>query len=294
MMEQFKIFSDDDYQIIQGDCLSYLKQGLIKNVHLTFLDPPFNQGKKYRFFNDNLHPKIYWNWLKEIISYIYDATVEGGALYFMQREKNVGWMMKILEETGWTYQNLIIWKKLTSAIPSDIRFNKQYQVIIFATKGKKPRVFNKLRIDYPLQPWQKYKRQNGIYITDVWDDIRELTSGYFAGDEALRDKKGARIHTQQTPVALLLRIILSSTLPNDLVFDPFAGTGTTLVVAHQLKRKSIGIEIDPSYVEVIKKRLANIRKADNILRYRNYYRFTERLDEIWPLPSEKAKLETFF
>jgi len=272
-------------EIIQGDCLEYLKQGVIRNVHLTFLDPPYNQGKDYRYFNDEQQPEVYWGWLRKIVGYIFKATVKGGAIYFMQREKNVGWMMKILSETGWTFQNLIVWKKFTSAIPCDFRFNKQYQVIIFATKGEKPRVFNKLRIDYPLQPWHRYERPNGIYVTDVWDDIRELTSGYFAGDEVLRDEKGNRIHLQQSPVALLLRIILSSTMPGDLVFDPMAGTGTTLVVAKQLKRHFIGIEIDPFYVEVIKKRLSQLRDADNVLRYRAYYRFTPNLDDIWPVKS---------
>lgn len=80
---------------------------------------------------------------------------------------------------------------------------------------------------------------------------------------------------------MLLRIILSSTSVGDTVFDPFAGSGTTLVVAHQLRRKSIGIEIDPNYVEVIKKRLKTISSADDILKYRNYYRFTPNLDEVW-------------
>ena len=71
-------------------------------------------------------------------------------------------------------------------------------------------MFNRLRIDYPLRPGQKQERENGIFVTDVWDDIREMTSGYFAGDEALRDESGERVHKQQSPIALLLRIILSS------------------------------------------------------------------------------------
>ena len=267
------------------DCLEFLKRGTLNDIHLTFLDPPFNQGKDYRYFDDEQHPKVYWGWLKEIIQLIYDVTADGGAIYFMQREKNVGWMMRVLEETGWTFQNLIIWKKFTSAVPCDFRFGKQYQVIVFATKGEKPRVFNKLRVDYPLRPNYKHKRPNGIYVTDVWDDIRELTSGYFAGDEALRDEKGNRLHTQQSPVALLLRIILSSTMPGDLVFDPFAGTGTTLVVAKQLGRKAIGVEIDPEYVKLVRWRLRTMREADNVLKYREYYRFTPNLDEIWPAGS---------
>ena len=67
----------------------------------------------------------------------------------------------------------------------------------------------------------KKKRENGICITDVWDDIREFTSGYLAGREALKDEKNSiRIYKQQSPITLLLRIILSSILTNDLIFDP--------------------------------------------------------------------------
>lgn len=125
-----------------------------------------------------------------------------------------------------------------------------------------------------------------MYVTDVWDDIRELTSGYFAGDEAIRKSNGERFHKQQTPIALLLRIILSSSKPGDIILDPFAGTGTTLVVANQLGRKSIGIEIDPANVECIKNRIKNIRPADNIEKYYKNYIYTENLNEIWNINSE--------
>jgi len=295
-------------RIIEGDCLIYLNEGSIGDVHLTFLDPPYRQGKDYRFFDDNQPEEKYWDWLKEILSRVYDVTVDGGAIYFMQREKNVKWMMNILEKSGWTYQNLIIWKKFTSAVPCDFRFGKLYQVIIFATKGEKPRVFNKLRVDYPLLPHQKYKRLSGIYATDVWDDIeegegkevvdfwddiRELTSGYFAGDEAIRDTSGKRVHLQQSPVALLLRIILSSTLPGDLVLDPLAGTGTTLVVAKQLGRGFIGIEIDPEFVKIIKKRLNSLRPSDDVSKYYDYYRFTPNLEKIWKLETTAGQRRLF-
>jgi len=279
MKETFKAFA----KVLEGNCLKFLSDGSIGDIHLTFFDPPYRQGKNYRFFDDNQPEEKYWNWLKEILSKVYDVTVEGGAIYFMQREKNAEAVLRVLRETNWVFQNLIVWKKKTSAVPSNFRFSKQYQIIAFATKGDKPRVFNKLRIDYPLSPEHKYPRKNGIYITDVWDDIRELTSGYFAGDEAIRDSKGNRVHTQQSPVALLLRIILSSTLPGDTVLDPLAGTGTTLVVANQLGRNSIGIEIDPEYVKIIKWRLRSLRPSDDVSRYYSYYRFTPNLEKIWQL-----------
>lgn len=131
-----------------------------------------------------------------------------------------------------------------------------------ATKGETAKAFNRLRITPPLPANYKYEHENGVYVTDVWDDIRELTAGYFAGDEAIRSGNGERFHKQQSPIALLVRIILSSTRISDTVLDPFAGTGTTLVVAEQLGRKSIGIEIDPENVKCIENRLEHISKSE--------------------------------
>jgi DNA modification methylase len=126
-----------------------------------------------------------------------------------------------------------------------------------------------------------------MYVTDVWDDIRELTSGYFAGNEPIRSENGERAHKQQSPIQLLLRMILSSTNVEDTVFDPFAGTGTTLVVSKQLKRKSIGVELDPLNYEIIVNRLNNLRADDTIEKYRKDYLHTKNLEEIW-LPSNKS------
>src|SRR5581483_9244426 len=273
--------------VICDDCAAVLAPNILSDkgvppIALTFLDPPFNQGKDYEFFNDSLPEQQYWSWLRGICSQVLKVTLDGGAIYFMQREKNTEQVLACLRETGWTLQNLIIWTKKTSAVPNTVRFGKQYQIIAFATKGKKPRLFNRLRIDLPLRPEYKYERENGLYVTDVWDDIREMTSGYFAGEEAIRSADGTRAHKQQAPIALLLRIILSSTLPEEWVLDPFAGTGTTLVVAEQLGRNSIGIEIDPNNVWLINERLFARRAADSILPLLDYYRHTLNLNSIWP------------
>lgn len=276
-------------KVLEGDCISLLKEGIIGNVNLTFFDPPYLQGKEYRYFDDNQSDGKYWNWIQAIVTGVYYSTVDGGAFYFMHREKNAEKILQVIREAGWNFQNLIVWKKKTSAVPIETRFSKQYQIIAYAIKGKKPRVFNKIRIDPPPLPEHKYKHENGVYLTDVWDDIRELTSGYFAGEEAFRDDKGNRMHIQQTPIALLLRILLSSSLPGDVVFDPTAGTGTTLCVAKQLARKSIGIEIDPLNVDLIKKRLSIIRKADNVNKLHSYYQFTPNLNAIWAQPKSKGK-----
>ena len=219
--------------------------------------------------------------MKKVCSLAFDHSSPGAAIYFMHREKNAEHVLRVLRETGWHFHNLIVWRKKTSAIPSQLRYGKAYQIIVFATKGRRPRIFNRLRIDPPLQNGYM-PRKNGMFTTDVWDDIRELTSGYYAGDEALRDLKGARMHKQQSPLILLLRMILSSTNPGDCVFDPFSGTGTTLVVASQLARHGIGVENDSVNFGCIKDRLQKIRCVDSIMQYRNLYTYTPSLNKIWP------------
>ena len=279
-----------NYIVLHDSCTTSLDtSNFVSKIDLSFLDPPFNQDKAYNQWDDNLPPEEYWNWMQEVCSKIYALTSDGGAIYFMQREKNTEFVLQCLRDSGWTFQNLIVWKKKTSAVPGMKRFGKHYQIIGFATKGKTPRVFNRLRIDPPLPADYKYTRENGMFVTDVWDDIRELTSGYFAGDEALRDADGNRLHKQQTPIQLLLRIILSSTNPGDVVLDPFAGSGTTLVVSEQLGRKSIGIEIDAFNVELIQNRLAKQRDADNVSRFFKDYACTSDLETIWRKEQSKSK-----
>ncbi|MCL4511965.1 MAG: site-specific DNA-methyltransferase [Bacteroidetes bacterium] len=267
-------------EIVNADVMEWFNRSKDVVFHLSFLDPPFNQGKDYRFFEDNLSHEEYWGWIEKVLAETYERTVEGGAIYFMQREKNTEFVLSALRETGWSFQNLIIWRKKTSAVPVSTRFGKQFQIIAYSIKGEKSRVFNRLRIQPPLPPDYKYDRETGIFVTDVWDDIRELTSGYFAGDEAIRSENGERFHKQQAPIALLLRIIMSSSNVGDMVFDPFAGTGTTLAVAQQLKRNSIGIDIDPDNVKLIQRRLKEHRHSDDISKYFDYYRYTDGLASI--------------
>jgi len=277
-----EILGNQSHRIICGEALSLLQSQEIKNkVDLTFLDPPFNQQKEYALHNDDMDEKEYWDMMKRVCKLTYNLTNNGGCIYFMQREKNAEFVLSCLRETGWTFQNLIIWKKKTSAVPVQNKYGKQYQIIAFAIKGNKAKTFNRLRITPPLPANYKYEREGGIFVTDVWDDIRELTSGYFAGNEAIRTTNGERFHKQQAPLALLLRIILTSSKVGDTIFDPFAGTGTTSVVALQTQRNSISIEIDPQNVAAIKKRLEVIREADLIQKYYKDYIFTDNLSKIW-------------
>jgi DNA modification methylase len=268
------------YQLFCGNSAEVLSK-ITQRIDLTFMDPPFNQRKDYALHNDDMPSDRYWAMMKKVCQDVYNITNDGGSLYFMQREKNTEFVLKVLREAGWEFQNLIIWKKKSSAVPVRGKYGKQYQIIAYAVKGARAKTFNRLRINPELPVGYKLLRENGIFVTDVWDDIRELTSGYFAGNEAIREKNGDRFHKQQAPLALLLRIILTSTQVGDTVLDPFAGTGTTSLTALQTQRNSISIEIDPNNMDCIKSRLSNIRDADNIQKYYKDYICTDNLSTIW-------------
>ena len=283
-----------DIKVVNSDAIKYLEETKINDVSLTFFDPPFNQGKDYKYFNDEISSEEYWEWVRKVLRGIQRITKTGGSIYFMQREKNTEGVLRCLRETGWELQNLIIWRKMSSAVPGSTRYGKEYQIIAYATKGEKAVTFNKLRIDLPIPANWKQPRDKGIYVTDVWPDIRELTSGYLAGEEPLRARDGERLHLQQSPLDLLVRIILSSSMPDDLVFDPCAGTGTTLIAAKQLERNAIGVEIDPNNAKLIERRIKQNRTADNINipDKIKYYRFTENLEKIWPA-AERISLKRY-
>jgi modification methylase len=78
------------------------------------------------------------------------------------------------------------------------------------------------------------------------------------GRERLRSN-GSKAHATQKPEALLRRVLLASTRPGDVVLDPFFGTGTSGAVAKQLGRRWIGIEREPGYVSLARRRIAQVR-----------------------------------
>jgi DNA modification methylase len=156
-------------KVINDDCLKFIRRTRKKSFspNLTFLDPPFNQGKEYRETVDDLPEEQYWKMMKQICKLVFNRTVDGGSIYFMQREKNTKLVMETLEEAGWNYQNLIIWKKKTSAVPQNYKYSLSYQIIAYAIKVNSAKTFNKLRINPPRLITEKYERPDGMYVTDV-------------------------------------------------------------------------------------------------------------------------------
>lgn len=278
-------------RVVNNDCYRLLDDGSVPEVDLTFLDAPYLENAdsmpNTTMFDKNMDLDEYWSWIADLCRTIYDTTSDGGVLYFMQTGHNVSEIVDVVRRSEWNLRNLIIWRGGVPVKETKNRFPNKYHAIAFATKGDEPRVFNEL--SYTPEVWSsKYDGSSARPVSDVWVDIMELNChndtidwDSVVGDEPLTDETGERIHMGQTPIELMVRIILSSTDPGDLVFDPFAGTGTTGVVSKQLNRRALLIEQDEQLVKTIKERIDRIRDADDVSSIRSKYAETDDISEIW-------------
>jgi modification methylase len=129
------------------------------------------------------------------------------------------------------------------------RFTNAHETLIWAARepGGKGYTFN----------YEALKAGNeDIQVRSDW------TIPLCTGEERLKGADGKKLHPTQKPQALLARVILSASRPDDLVLDPFNGTGTTGAVARHLGRRYIGIERDPAYAEAALNRINSVKPLE--------------------------------
>jgi modification methylase len=156
----------------------------------------------------------------------------------------------ILQDLGFWILNDIVWRK-TNPMPNfrGRRFTNAHETLIWAARdaGGKAYTFN----------YEALKAGNeDIQVRSDW--IIPLCTG----EERLKNGNGKKLHPTQKPEALLARVILSSSRPDDLVLDPFCGTGTTGAVATRLGRRFIGVERDAAYAAAAEARIAAVEPLD--------------------------------
>jgi modification methylase len=143
----------------------------------------------------------------------------------------------------------VVWRK-SNPMPNfrGRRFTNAHETLIWATRDQGARyTFN----------YEALKAGNeDIQVRSDW------TLPLCTGEERLKNGSGKKLHPTQKPEALLARVILSSSRPDDLVLDPFNGTGTTGAVARHLGRRYIGIERDPAYAKAAERRIASVKPLE--------------------------------
>ena len=152
----------------------------------------------------------------------------------------------IMQNLGFWILNDVIWSK-PKAVPNfaSTRFQNSHETLLWCTKSKNAKyTFN----------YKTMKHLNGDkQEKSVWN------IGICIGNERLKDENGMKVHSTQKPEKLLYNVIISSTKLNDVILDPFFGTGTTGAVAKKLGHQYVGIEQDANYIKYAKARIDKIK-----------------------------------
>ncbi len=256
------ITSISSSKYILGDSLIELNKFRDHSVDMAFCDPPYNlqlsktlyrpDATKVSGVNDDWDKfnnfQDYDIFTKTWLSEIKRVLKPDGCLWVIGSYHNIYRIGYILQNLNFWILNDIIWRK-TNPMPNfkGTRFTNAHETLIWAANSK----FSKYTFNYQTM---KQLNDNKQMRSDDW--LINICSG----KERLKDAKNQKLHNTQKPEELLLRVILSSTKPGDIVLDPFFGTGTTGVVCKKLGRKFIGIEKNSDYIKEAKKRILKVKK----------------------------------
>jgi modification methylase len=237
-------------QILLGDCVQLMRMLPPASVHCVFADPPYNLQLRgeLRRPDDSLVDGVDDEWDRFADFPAYDAFTrewlrecrrvlrKDGTLWVIGAYHNIFRIGAILQDLGFWVLNDVIWRK-SNPMPNfrGRRFTNAHETLIWAARGRDSR-----------------HRFNYRAMKSLNDEVQMRSDWLIplcTGAERLRNQHGLKLHPTQKPEALLHRVLLASTIPGEIVLDPFLGTGTTAVVAKRLGRRFIGIERHPSYVE---------------------------------------------
>jgi len=205
--------------LINGDSLELLRKTRPETFDMVLTDPPYMQhyashraGKAWKFANEikNDSPSDFAT-IRDIINECYRVLKPNSAAFFFCNTNAIDLFKQAIEEAGFTIKNIIIWNKGNhTAGDLEAALGHCYEFIILANKGR--RKFNGKRIE----------------------DIVQFN----------RVPHNHAIHQNQKPQELLRLLIEKWSEPGDLILDPFAGSGSTLMAAHKLGRYCTAIELD--------------------------------------------------
>jgi len=250
--------------IIEGDCVAQMEALPASSVDLIFADPPYNlqlEGELRRPNNSKVDAvdddwdqfasnADYDRFTREWLTAARRVLKENGTIWVIGSYHNIFRVGTTMQDLGFWLLNDVIWRK-TNPMPNfrGRRFTNAHETLIWAAKSRdqKSYTFN----------YEAMKQLN--------DELQMRSDWHLpicAGGERLRDESGTKSHSTQKPEALLHRVVLSSTNAGDVVLDPFFGSGTTGAVAKRLGRRFIGIERDPNYVRVARRRIDAIVPGD--------------------------------
>lgn len=262
------------------EALDYLPPSF---VDLVFVDPPYNLHKRFNLTTFRaMDSDRYEQWLEAWVKKLIPLLKPQASVYFCGDWKSSGAIFNVVRKY-FRIQNRITWER-EKGRGSRRNWKNCSEDIWFCTVSG-DYYFNAEAVRIKRRVLAPYRDENGrpkdwqqeekgrfrvTYPSNIWFD---LTVPFWS----MRENTD---HPTQKPEKLLARIILASSRPGDLVFDPFAGSGTTSVVAKKLGRRYVGVEIDEYYCCLAEKRLELAESDRSIQGYEDGV-FWERNTSVW-------------
>lgn len=212
-------------KIICGDCLEVMKNIPDKSVDIVLTDPPY--GMNYQSARRTATPQfekiendVSLEWIKPFIKEAYRVLKDNTHIYLFCNDYAISDFRWELESVGFTPKRTLVWVK-NNHTSGDLEgdYGNKTEFILYAQKGR--------------------RALNGKRETNVLNARRVPTM----------------VHPTEKPIDLFAFLIRKSSEENDIILDPFLGSGTTAVAAKQLKRNFIGIELSEKYCEISRQRL---------------------------------------
>lgn len=244
-----------DSQIIRGACTDVLPQLPAGSSRLIFADPPYNIGLKYDVYQDKKGYSQYCDWLYQWIAQCHRVLTDDGSIYLMMGDEYAAEANLALKRAGFVLRSWVIWH-YTFGQNQRRKYARAHAHILYFVKDPKRFVWNLDDIRVPSARTEKYKDKRAHPLGKVPDDVWDFSRVCGTFRERLRKEDGSA-HPCQLPEALLTRIVKASSMPGDLIVDPFAGTGTTAAVAHNLGRRFLTTDLSEMYCRLTASRVFN-------------------------------------
>ncbi|MBN9051302.1 MAG: site-specific DNA-methyltransferase [Rhizobiales bacterium] len=261
---RFSESSEPRHRVLLGDCVAELNKLPAASVDLVFADPPYNlqlRGDLRRPDDSQVDAvdddwdqfesfRAYDDFTRDWLTACRRVLKPTGTLWVIGSYHNIFRVGTTLQDLGYWILNDVVWRK-TNPMPNfrGRRFTNAHETLIWAARDAKAKgyTFN----------YEALKAGNeDVQMRSDW------TLPLCTGEERLKGSDGKKLHPTQKPEALLARVILAASRPDDLILDPFNGTGTTGAVAKRLGRRYIGIERDPTYAREAEQRILSIEPLD--------------------------------
>lgn len=249
--DKSKIFYENDKIKIINDDIITTSEISENSIDLIVTSPPYNVDIKYNLHNDEISYSDYLDFTRKWLKLCYNLTKSDGRFCLnIPLDKNKGGqqsvcadVVTIAKQIGWKYHSTIIWNE------GNISRRTAWGSFMSASA---PYVIAPVEVIVIFYK-EKWKKTSGSLKSDISKkEFMEWTNGLWSFNGESKKRVG---HPAPFPIELPKRCIKLFSYIDDVILDPFMGSGTTLIAAYLNKRYAIGVDIDRSYCELAYKRL---------------------------------------